>query len=237
MSAPQGYRENAQGHLVPVSSISPLDHERDRLVRDIFCEHQELAEANRAFRDKAVAQILAFQELSAGQYGVQPRKRAGGDVTLNSFDGSLRVVMANDDQLAFNEQLSVAKQMIFECIDGWTADASAPVRALVQAAFRATRKGQLSMSRILALRSVEIADDKWQLAMKALGDALQVIGSRTYVRVYKRVKDDRYVLLPLDGCGPEHGERSSEIGGENPAKAEQQAPSVGDYNEEDARHE
>ena len=210
MSAPEGYLANAQGHLVPVGKIPPLDYERDRLVRDIYCDHQELAEANRAFRDMAIAQVTAFQQLSAEKYGVQPRKRAGGDVTLNSFDGSLRVVMANDDQLAFNEQLSVAKQMIFECIEGWTADASAPVRALVQAAFRATRKGQLSMSRILALRTVEIADDKWQQAMKALGEALQVIGSRTYVRVYKRVKDDRYVLLPLDGsAGVEEGGRSS----------------------------
>ncbi len=203
----EGFMENAQGHLVPKGQISDLDLQRDSLVRDIVEDFKDLREAVQNFRIMALASVEAHCQLSAEKYGHKPRKKAGGDIILNSFDGSLRVVVANDDTLAFNEQLATAKAMIFECIAGWTASAGKEIQALVAQAFKVTRKGQLSMSKVLGLRQVKIEDEKWQRAMQALTDAIQVTGSRTYIRVYQRTTDDQYALLPLDGGGREEVEQ------------------------------
>ncbi len=147
MSTPEGYLENSQGHLVPKGQISDLDLQRDSLVRDIVEDFKDLREAVQNFRIMALASVEAHCQLSAEKYGHKPRKKAGGDIILNSFDGSLRVVVANDDTLAFNEQLATAKELVFECIAEWSSTADSKIKKLVQAAFKATRKGQLSMQR------------------------------------------------------------------------------------------
>ena len=207
MSTLEGFMVNDQGHLVPKGQISALDLQRDALVRDIYAEFLDVREAVRTFRDMALASVKAHHELSAEQYRHAPKKRAGGDIILNSFDGSLRVVVANDDTLAFNEQLATAKELVFECIAEWSSTADSKIKKLVQAAFKATRKGQLSMAKVLNLRTVEIEDEKWQRAMQALTDSIQTTGSRTYIRVYRRTGEDQWALLPLDGPGLEEVEQ------------------------------
>ena len=55
------------------------------------------------------------------------------------------------------------------------------------------------MGRILALRRLEIADERWKAAMTAIGESVQVIGTKQYVRLYERVGDSgRYVPIALD---------------------------------------
>ena len=51
---------------------------------------------------------------------------------------------------------------------------------------------------LLALRRHKIEDERWQRAMQAIGDSLQVLDSKAYVRVYERGKDGKYNAIPLD---------------------------------------
>lgn len=42
-------------------------------------------------------------------------------------------------------------------------------------------------------------DDKWQCAMKAIGESVQVVGSKEYIRFYQRVgSSEKYEPLSLD---------------------------------------
>ena len=73
---------------------------------------------------------------------------------------------------------------------------------LINDAFRTDRNGELRTARILALRRHDIADPRWVKAMDAISDALQVTGSKLYVRVYERVGDsDQYRPISLDIAG------------------------------------
>jgi hypothetical protein len=40
------------------------------------------------------------------------------------------------------------------------------------------------------LLRLEIADERWQNAMRAIRDAMRVVGSKTYVRLYQRPSCD-----------------------------------------------
>ncbi|WP_257835314.1 DUF3164 family protein [Burkholderia glumae] len=134
----------------------------------------------------------------AEQYGTKLGGRKG-NVTLYSFDGRYRIQRAIQDRIAFDERLQAAKAMIDECLRDWTSDARPEIQAIVTQAFATDKEGQINTGRVLALRRLDITDPRWLEAMRAIGEALQVIGSKSYVRVYERVGDtDQYVQIPLD---------------------------------------
>ncbi len=65
------------------------------------------------------------------------------------------------------------------------------------------KEGNLSTNRILGLRRVEINDERWLKAMDAISDSLQVINSKSYIRLYERNDNDsgnngKYEPVPLD---------------------------------------
>lgn len=52
------------------------------------------------------------------------------------------------------------------------------------------------------LRRVDIQDERWQNAMQAISESVQVVSSKAYVRLYERVgESDQYVPIALDVAG------------------------------------
>lgn len=195
---PEGYMRNAQGHLVPLELVKPIDQERDRLVRELVALAKELNAQLVAGKSKMFGDVAAFVELSAEQYGV---KRGGtkGNITLPTYDGAFKLQIATAENVTFDERLQAAKTLIDECINEWAKGSRPEIMVLVQQAFQTDKEGNLNVGRILGLRRLEIADPRWQAAMKAISESVQVIGTKQYVRLYERAGDsDRYVPIPLD---------------------------------------
>lgn len=197
-SVPDGYLRNAQGHLVPLALVKPIDQERDRLVRELVAVAMNLNKALIAGKAKMFGDVAAFVELSAEQYGV---KRGGlkGNVTLTTYDGAFKLQIATAENVMFDERLQAAKTLIDECINEWAQGSRPEIMVLVQQAFQTDKEGNLNVGRILGLRRLEIGDARWLSAMTAIGESVQVIGTKQYVRIYERIGDsDRYVPIPLD---------------------------------------
>lgn len=194
---PAGHRRDAQGRLVPESQIKPIDQARDELVHELYTKAQAVHEAIKAFKRAAFDDIDAFVQLSAEQYGVA-RGGNKGNVSLLSFDGELKVLRAMADSIQFDERLQAAKELIDECLKEWTADARPEVAMLVQDAFRSDQAGKIRTGSVLALRRLDIKDERWQRAMEAIGDAVQVVGSKSYVRFYQRDRNGQYRPLALN---------------------------------------
>jgi len=195
---PEGYMRNAQGHLVPLELVKPIDQERDRLVRELAKVAKDLNARLVAGKSKMFGDVAAFVELSAEQYGV---KRGGlkGNVTLSTYDGAFKLQIATAENVTFDERLQAAKTLIDECINEWAKGSRPEIMVLVQQAFQTDKEGNLNVGRILGLRRLEIADQRWQEAMKAIGESVQVIGTKQYVRLYERVGGtDRYAPIALD---------------------------------------
>ena len=197
-TVPEGYRRNAQGHLVHEDLIKPIDKARDELVTQLATKAKELNSLMAQFKAAAFGDIEAFVDLSGEEYGVKVGGKKG-NVSLLNFDGQFKVQRAIQESITFDERLQAAKTLIDECLRSWTEGASPEVTTLINDAFRVDNKGDIRTARVLALRRLDIEDERWQKAMKAIGEACQVTGSKAYIRVYEREGDtDQYKPISLD---------------------------------------
>lgn len=200
-SAPQelsGYRKDARGRLIPESMIKPIDKARDELVQELVNRAISAQGSLADFKSKAMADARAFVTLSAEQYGTNLGGKKG-NVTMFSFDGDLKVQLAVAENIQFDERLQAAKALIDDCISEWAKGSPDEIKVLVQDAFQTDKEGRISTGRVLGLRRLEISNAKWQTAMKAIGESVQVVGSKEYIRFYKRVADtDQYEPVSLD---------------------------------------
>lgn len=195
---PPGFRQDGQGRLIPESMIKPIDIERDRLVHHLVDRASELSTELADFKQMAFGDIRAFIDMSFEEYGAKVGGKKG-NVTLLSFDGRYKIQLAVQESIALDERLQAARALIDECLREWTQGARPEVVTLVNDAFRADTKGEIRTARVLALRRLEIQDERWQRAMTAIGEACQVVGSKSYIRIYERVGDtDQYQAISLD---------------------------------------
>lgn len=195
---PAGYREDARGALIPEASIKPIDKERDELVQAIVRKAETVHGVLKDFKAEVFGDIAAFVELSAEQYGAKTGGKKG-NVTLYSFDGQYKVQRAVSETLQFDERIQAAKSLIEECLQDWTAGSRDELKTIIDRAFDVDKEGNLNTNKILALRRVDIKDDRWRRAMDAISDSVQVIGSKSYIRIYKRIGNtDKYAPISLD---------------------------------------
>lgn len=198
---PEGFRKDAQGRLIAEANIKPIDRARDQLVAEIVANARVVNKQLADFKTRTFGDIAAFVQLSAEQYGV----RLGGNkgnVSLLSFDGRYKVLRAMAETIVFDERLQAAKELIDACLRDWTEGARAELHTLISDAFRVDQSGNIRTGNVLSLRRLEITDERWQRAMQAIGEAVQVVGSKSYVRVYERNDaTGQYEPISLDIAG------------------------------------
>lgn len=195
---PNGYRKNAQGHLVPESAIREIDKVRDELVLKMIDEAKKRSSSMGAFKASCHEQIASFVEVAAQDHGVTMGGRKG-NVSLTSYDGRYRVLRAIDETIEFTEGLVVARELIERCITRWSDGANANLVALIRKAFETDKQGNLSTARVLGLVSVLIDDQEWREAIEAIQQSIMVAATKSYLRFYERNALGQYVQIPLDG--------------------------------------
>jgi hypothetical protein len=188
---------DSQGRRVPVGLVKPVDKLRDQTVRGIMAKTFAARDALAAFKREAWDDAQAFLELSAGEHGVKYGGKKG-NVSLSTYDGQYKLLIAVNDAIQFNEKLQVAKTLIDNCIRRWSDGSRSEIKLLVEDAFFVDKEGNLNKSRILGLRRIVIEDAEWREAMQAISDSIQVVSSKTYMRFYERNADGGYTHIPLD---------------------------------------
>lgn len=195
---PDGYWQDANGRLIPTDLIKDIDKARHELVHEIVAKAKEMNLLLVAFKAQTFADISAFVELSADKYNAKVGGTKG-NITLMTFDGKYKIVRQMQDNLAFDERLQAAKALIDACIKDWTQGSRSEIKALIDNAFQVDKEGKISTGRVLGLRRLDISDPQWQAAMQAIGDSVQVLGSKPYIRIYEREGDsDNYRPISLD---------------------------------------
>jgi len=183
--------------MVPEDMVKPIDKARDELVREIVVRSLGLAADISRFKEASIGDVRSFIDLSAEQYGVSIGGRKG-NVTLNSFDGEYRILLAIADCITFDERLQAAKALIDECIKAWTEGARSEIKALIDDAFAVDKTGKINTGRVLGLRRLKISDPKWLRAMEALSDSVTINSTKEYIRIYRRNDKGEYLLVNLD---------------------------------------
>lgn len=179
------YMKDASGRLVPVEVVRPEHLLEDQTVRKIVSYAEELSAQIARFRGHTFDDIATTLDLMAEKYDY---KRGGskGNVTLTSYDGLLKVTVQVQEQLTFGPELQIAKGLVDDCIARWSAGANDNIRALVEHAFQVDKEGRINRAALFQLRRLSIEDADWKAAMEALGDAIRILGSKEYVRFYRR---------------------------------------------------
>lgn len=195
---PQGCWENAQGAFVPEANVKEIDKLRDQTVRKIWQLAEALNKAMVEFKAIAFEDVASFVQISADQYGAKIGGNKG-NVSLITYDGRYKIQRNIAERLVFDERLQAAKHLIDECLKEWTADGRDEIKAIINNAFNVDKKGEISTTKILGLKKIEINHPKWLEAMQAISDSINIAGSKSYLRFYQRDDESgEYISMSLD---------------------------------------
>lgn len=191
------YMENAQGAMIPITSIKEIDLLRNDIVIDLVVRAFETSNKIKDFKEYSFHEIAEFVKLSAEQYGAKIGGKKG-NVSLVSYDGKYKIIRSYADNIVFDERLMAAKALIDECIHEWSNGANDKIITLVNHAFQTDNEGKVSTSKVLGLKRLKINDEKWLNAMLAISDSINITNSKGYLRFYVRVGDsDQYKAIPI----------------------------------------
>lgn len=179
------YMRDAKGSLVPLELVKPADKLEDETVRKVIGHAFDLSDRITRFRGHTMTDLGEFDALLAQEYKV---KKGGkkGNRTYQTFDGLQKVVVQVQDTVDFGPQLQQAKNLLDECMNEWAADARPEIQAIITRAFNTDKEGKVNRSEIFMLLRLDITDDRWQEAMRAIREAMRVSCSKEYVRFYTR---------------------------------------------------
>lgn len=183
------YLPDARGKLVPVEMIKPQHLLEDETVRKVMGYATALSDQVGRFKAHTFEDLGDLEALLAQEYGAS-KGGAKGNKTFMTHDGLMKVLVQVSDHIDFGAELQVAKELVDECLNEWSAEARPEIRAIVTRAFNTDKAGQINRSEIFMLLRLEINDERWQRAMKAIRDAMRVVGSKTYIRCYRRESFD-----------------------------------------------
>lgn len=172
------YMADAKGALLPVEIIRPQHLLEDGVVRQQFGWWLALVEQADRFRGHLFADLGEFDALLDEKYGAT-KGGAKGNRTYSTVDDCYKISIRVRDTLDFGPELQSAKALIDECLRGWSEDAAAPLRVIVNGAFNVDKEGLINKAEIFKLMRHDIDDPRWRSAMEALRDAIRVTGSRT----------------------------------------------------------
>lgn len=183
------YMIDARGALVPVEVVKAKDQLEDETVRKIMGYMVALSDQIARFKQHTFEDIGGLDALLAQEYGAKLGGRKGNK-TLMSYDGCFKIEVRVADQIDFGPELQIAKELVDECLNEWSSDARPEIRAVVTRAFNTDKEGLINRSEIFTLLRLDIDDERWLRAMDAIRSAIRVVGSKTYVRGWRREAGD-----------------------------------------------
>ncbi len=183
------YWDDGRGGFVPEELVKAQDKLQDEVVRRIVNFAIPLAEEVQRFRQHCFDDVDSLVALIEQEYGV---KRGGtrGNISLISVDGLLKVNVQVADNVVFGQQLQAAKRLVDECLADWSEGSRPELKVVVNRAFQVDKEGQINRGNLFYLLRWEIEDERWQNAMRAIRDSMHVVGSKRYVRMYRRTAID-----------------------------------------------
>lgn len=179
------YMKSAKGSLVPLETVRAQDKLEDEMVRKVAAFAQDLSDQIARFRGHCYEDIAAHLALLDQEYQANPVGEKG-NVSFTSYDGCMKVSLQVSELVRFGPELQSAKKLVDACLAEWSADAQPQIRAVIDRAFSDDTTGEVRQANLFALLRLDIEDERWTGAMRALKDAIRVIGSKEYIRFYKR---------------------------------------------------
>jgi hypothetical protein len=194
------YWTNKKGEKVHPDMVRADDKIKHELVIGIMKKVHERRDTLASFKHEIVEDIDTYMELLRSEYNLDVMKDSKlGNITLQSFDGLVKVQVAVSQHIDFDEKLGLAKEKIDQFLKAETKDASPVLKTLVMKVFEVDKKGNINAKQVLALKSYDISEPLWLEAMSIIDDAVEIVGSKSYIRFYERNSvEDKWKNLSLN---------------------------------------
>ena len=193
------YWTNKKGEKVHPDMVRADDKLKHELVNKIIEKVHKKREALSEFKAEVLEEIDSYIELLRSEYNLDPMANSNkGNITLQSFDGLRKVAISVSTHIEFDEKLGLAKEKIDQFLKAETESASPVLKTLVMKVFEVDKKGNINAKQVLALKSYDIQEPLWLEAMEIIDDAIEVVGSKSYIRFYERKStEDKWENISL----------------------------------------
>lgn len=198
----KGWYVDGKGVAVHPDRVKVEDKIKSEMIDKILGKATEVKETIRTFKNGAYDDVNSYFELLEQEYGLEPKKGAKGNFTLENFSRTAKIQVAVSDNIVFDEKLQIAKRKIDEYLHEITEDSSSDIQTLISKAFDVDKQGLVSPQKILNLRTYDITHKKWQEAMEIIANSIKVDSTKEYIRFYTRESaDKKYKQVSLDMAG------------------------------------
>lgn len=203
IKTPEGHWVNGKGEPQHPAMIKINEQLRDDLVERLTESAQELQGQMKAFKEKANTEIESYFALLLKEYNFDEKARTKkGNLTLENFSSTVKIMIGVQDKIDFDETLQIAKLKLDEFFKEETKDASPIIQTLIIKAFEVDKKGYIDSKKIFALKSYDIKAPKWIDAMVIIDESKKVAFSKSFIRFYTRkTPDAEWELVNLDFAG------------------------------------
>lgn len=200
MNKEQTIWTNKRGEQVHPDLIPHGEKLKTELVKKIIGRAEKGVIIMERFKKYVTDEIGDYMEMMREKYGLDPmRNSPKGNLTIETYDGLMKVQIAVQQHIDFDEKLVLAKEKIDEYLKEITAEASADVQTLITKVFDVDKKGNVNAKMVLSLKTYKITHPKWVEAMAIIDEAVEIVGSKSYIRFFKRNSvDEKWDNISLD---------------------------------------
>ena len=179
------HMRDARGALMPIELVKPQDLLQDETVRKVMFFARDLSNQIARFKGHTFDDLNAFQSILEQEYQSKIGGKKG-NTTYFSYDGLQKVQVQIADKITYGPEIQEAKKLIDECLIEWGASAHEVIRGLVNRVFSVEKEGQINRADLYSLMRMDVADERWQEAVRAIKDSIRVVGAKSYIRFYER---------------------------------------------------
>ncbi|MBI1321315.1 MAG: DUF3164 family protein [Candidatus Hydrogenedens sp.] len=200
------YLLDGDGRLVPLSLVKASDLLIDGAARRIAQGALSVAQTLDRYKQMCFAEAQQLLAALAADHRVELTSRRG-NYAITTYDGAFKVEFSSADRISFGPGIEIARA----AFANWLAEAEASpeIKAIVSAAWQLDQAGRLRAHEIMRLARYDLTDPKWQAAMAAVREAMQVSGTKDYMRVYRRDEDGGWRQITLDFANARSAPRDS----------------------------
>ena len=190
---------NKKGEQVHPDMVPHEEKLKTELVKKLVSQAERGVRLLSSFKEGVVGEIDAYMQMMREKYHLDPMKGTKGNITLQSFDGLAKVTVQVSKLISFDEKLNLAKEKLDEYFLAKTEHADPEIKTLITKVFEVDKKGNVNAKQILSLKSYKITHPIWLEAMAIIDEAVEIVGSKSYIRFHKRDRiEDAWQHISLD---------------------------------------
>lgn len=191
-----GRMTDADGNLIRLSNIHETEILEHDMVLSIACIWEALAGKLERFKAYCFEDVTTLVDLLFEKHNAR-RGGTEGNITLTTYDRRWKLIIAIQRRITLAPEVMAAKAKMLEAAREMAPEDSADLETIITATFTQV-DGQVRVAEVLRLCNFKYSNKKWNEAIEIARSAIEVIGKKKQIRLYRRNNQGQYDAVPLN---------------------------------------